>query len=256
MIDLCAAPGGWLQVAQNAMPVPSLIIGVDLVPIKPINNVITFQSDITTAHCRSLIRKELQTWKADVVLHDGAPNVGKSWAHDAFAQIRLTLSAVKLATEFLMKGGCFVTKVFRSKDYNALVWFLGKLFKKVHATKPQASRSESAEIFVVCEKYLAPNQIDERFFDPAYLFDDVTPEQTERKKKAELLKPVSKQKKAKAEGYAEGSLLLYHKLNATEFIKSEKYIELFNDSNEVNQAIIIIKQYQCFCSLISFLDYH
>ncbi|XP_015795809.1 pre-rRNA processing protein FTSJ3 [Tetranychus urticae] len=232
LIDLCSAPGGWLQVAQKFMPVSSVIIGIDLVPIKPIPNCLTFACDITTPQCRSLIKKELKTWKADVILNDGAPNVGKSWTHDAFAQIRLTLSAVQLATEFLMKGGWFITKIFRSRDYNALMWLLGKLFRKVHATKPQASRHESAEIFVVCEKYLAPDKIDPKFFDPGFLFEEIPDQNDEKKKKAELLKPVSKQKKAKAEGYKEGDTL-YHKLNASEFISKTNHIELLSDSNEM-----------------------
>lgn len=114
--------------------------GVDLVSIRPIPRVATFAADITSANCRNLIRSEVKDWKADVVLHDGAPNVGTAWIQDAYSQSELVLMSLKLAVEFLTKGGTFVTKVFRSADYNNLLWVFGQLFGKVEATKPPSSR--------------------------------------------------------------------------------------------------------------------
>lgn len=228
LIDLCAAPGGWLQVAQKYMPVSSVIIGVDLVPIRPIPNVIAIQDDITTGSCRTKLKKELKTWKADIVLNDGAPNVGKSWVHDAYGQNVLTLHAIKLATEFLNRGGWFITKVFRSKDYQALMWVLKKLFKKISATKPQASRHESAEIFVVCQSYIAPDKIDPRFLDPAHLFSDVDTGEVAK------LNPAHPEKqKPKAEGYPENDYTLYHRVPVMDFLKCENHLEVLGQCSEV-----------------------
>uniref|UniRef100_A0A8C6I2J3 pre-rRNA processing protein FTSJ3 n=1 Tax=Mus spicilegus TaxID=10103 RepID=A0A8C6I2J3_MUSSI len=227
LLDLCAAPGGWLQVAAKFMPVSSLIVGVDLVPIKPLPNVVTLQEDITTERCRQALRKELKTWKVDVVLNDGAPNVGASWVQDAYSQAHLTLMALRLACDFLARGGCFITKVFRSRDYQPLLWIFQQLFHRVQATKPQASRHESAEIFVVCQGFLAPDKVDAKFFDPKFAFKEV---EVQAKTVTELVT----KKKPKAEGYAEGDLTLYHRTSVTDFLRAANPVDFLSKASEIS----------------------
>lgn len=147
------------------MPVSSLILGIDLDPIKPIRGVKTLIGDITTQKARQMIKQEAQGSLFDIVLHDGAPNVGGAWSSEAYNQSALVLDSLKLATEFLAPKGAFVTKVFRSKDYNSLLYAFNQLFERVEATKPAASRNTSAEIFVVCLGYKAPAKIDPRLLD-------------------------------------------------------------------------------------------
>lgn len=65
-IDLCAAPGGWCQVAAKYMPRGGIILGVDLLPIRAIPNVKTLVHDITTDECRTALKREMQTWKVGI----------------------------------------------------------------------------------------------------------------------------------------------------------------------------------------------
>ncbi|KAF1833419.1 hypothetical protein BDW02DRAFT_552687 [Decorospora gaudefroyi] len=230
LIDLCAAPGSWCQVASEVMPAHSLIVGVDLAPIKPIPRCITFQSDITTDKCRATLRQHLKHLKCDTVLHDGAPNVGTAWVQDAFTQAELVLQSMKLATEFLAEGGTFVTKIFRSKDYNSLLWVFNQLFTKVEATKPPSSRNVSAEIFVVCRGYKAPKHLDPKFLDARSVFaelSDPTPNN-----EAKVFKP--EQKKRKREGYEEGDWTQFKEAPVSDFIQTTDPIAMLGGLNKLS----------------------
>ncbi|RYN43251.1 AdoMet-dependent rRNA methyltransferase [Alternaria arborescens] len=230
LIDLCAAPGSWCQVASEVMPANSLIVGVDLAPIKPIPRCITFQSDITTDKCRATLRQHLKHLKCDTVLHDGAPNVGTAWVQDAFTQAELVLQSMKLATEFLVEGGTFVTKIFRSKDYNSLLWVFNQLFAKVEATKPPSSRNVSAEIFVVCRGYKAPKHLDPKFLDARSVFaelSDPTPNN-----EAKVFKP--EVKKRKREGYEEGDWTQFKEVPVSDFIQTTDPIAMLGGLNKLS----------------------
>lgn len=244
VVDLCAAPGSWCQVASNLCPMNSLIVGVDIVPMKPLPKCILFQSDITTEDCRSKLRGHLKTWKVDTFLHDGAPNVGLGWVQDAFTQSQLVLKALKLAVEHLIQGGTFVTKVFRSKDYNNLMWVFQQLFEKVEATKPPASRNVSAEIFVVCKGFKAPKKLDNRLLDLTDVFEEIG--KPKDNNEAKIFNPEKRTRKR--EGYEEGNNILYKEMDILEFIKDDEPI---NKLGELNKLVIPIKnsEWRMLCKL-------
>eukprot|EP01039_Chlorochromonas_danica_P010501 gene10501-11632_t len=230
-IDLCAAPGGWCQVAAKFMPPGSIVLGVDLLPIKPLRGVKTIVGDITTASTRKEIVTELHGWKADAVLCDGAPNIGAAYNKDAFVQNELVLAALKTACEHLNQGGTFVTKVYRSVDYNAIVWVVQQLFGDVQTMKPNSSRSQSSEIFLVCLNYIAPKNIDSRLFDPNHVFQEV--QQASKKPDVLHSKHTTSHKKHRS-GYDDTlGITLHPTASVSEFILSKEPVRLLSDVMEI-----------------------
>ncbi|XP_010926065.1 uncharacterized protein [Elaeis guineensis] len=244
ILDLCAAPGGWLQVAVRHAPVGSFVVGIDLFPIRPIRGAHSLVEDITTPRCRAAIKRLMDSNGCsafDVVLHDGSPNVGGAWAQEATSQSSLVIDALRLATNFLAPKGTFVTKVFRSQDYSAIIYCLKKLFEKVEVTKPVASRSTSAEIYVIGSRYKAPAKIDPRLLDVKHLFQGAI----EPPKVVDVLRG-SKQKRNR-EGYEEGNTTLWKVGLASDFIWSEEPLEFLGSVNALsfdNPACLSIKDHE------------
>ncbi len=228
-IDLCAAPGGWCQVAAQLMPKGSLVLGVDILPIRAIRGVKTLVNDITTAECRRNIATELSGWKADVVLCDGAPNIGSSYHKDAFVQNELVLAALKTATDHLVKGGTFCTKVYRSVDYNSLMWVFQQLFEDVQAIKPNSSRSQSSEIFIVCLKYTKPDKIDPKLLDVNHIFKEVA--DPGLAKVDVLHKKYDKLNKRHRTGYDWEGGLLQKEYSISDFISHNEPVRILTDYN-------------------------
>ncbi|GMI76576.1 hypothetical protein HRI_001327000 [Hibiscus trionum] len=224
VLDLCAAPGGWMQVAVKHAPVGSLVLGVDLVPIAPIRGAIALQQDITKSECKSKVKRVMEEHRVmafDVVLHDGSPNVGGAWPQELVCQNALVIDAVKLATQFLAPKGTFVTKVFRSRDYSSVLYCLQQLFEKVAVFKPDASRSASAEIYVLGLRYKAPAKIDPRLLDFKHLFQGSVEPQ---KKVIDVLR-ATKQKRHR-DGYEDGETISKKMSTAADFIWSDSPLEI------------------------------
>lgn len=217
--------------AVKNMPIGSMVIGVDLLPIKAIRGVKTLIGDITTQECRHMIRKETDGNLIDVVLCDGAPNVGGAWSSEAYTQSELVLEAARMASDILAPNGTFVTKVFRSKDYSALIFALKQLFKKVDATKPAASRNASAEIFVVCLGYKAPSKIDPRIFDSKYIFCDFQ-EAPRIEGPDALLRAKDKQRRFR-EGYEDGISTTHKEIDVCDFVQQDNPVELLGKFTKI-----------------------
>ncbi|XP_066362327.1 uncharacterized protein [Miscanthus floridulus] len=262
VLDLCAAPGGWVQVAVNHAPVGAFVVGVDLVPIRPIRGAHSLTEDITTTKCRAAVRRLMDSNGVsafDVVLHDGSPNVGGAWAQEATSQSALVIDALRLATMFLAPKGAFITKVFRSQDYNAIMYCLKQLFEKVEATKPSASRSTSAEIYIICLKYKAPAKIQPELLDIKHLFS-VVPEQTKSRD------VMDGRKKRHRDGYEEGNTTLRKVGLASDFIWSDaqaplEFLGSYNAISFDNPESLPIKNHELttddiknFCEDLLLLD--
>jgi 23S rRNA (uridine2552-2'-O)-methyltransferase len=152
VVDLGAAPGGWLQVVRKLSG--GKIVGVDLEEIEPIPGVITFRADITQGSTVDLI-KEALGGSADVVICDAAPNLSGAWDKDHAVSIDLARSALRAAKKLLKPRGNFVVKVFQGDMFPGFRSEVKREFASVQAHAPAASRKESAETYIVAKKLLS-----------------------------------------------------------------------------------------------------
>jgi 23S rRNA (uridine2552-2'-O)-methyltransferase len=153
VVDLGAAPGGWLQVAKDIAGEKGVIIGVDLLPIEPIEGVFTLKKDIRRPDVVDRILEITGGNKVDAVLSDASPNLSGNWSWDHGRSIDLAETALGVSDKILKEDGNFVVKVFQGDMYGAFFKTVLVRFERGNAYTPRASRKESAEIYLIGRGY-------------------------------------------------------------------------------------------------------
>ncbi|NWF87224.1 RlmE family RNA methyltransferase [Candidatus Bathyarchaeota archaeon] len=150
VVDLGAAPGGWIQAARKVVGSKGFVLGVDLKSIEPFSqsNVRTFIGDLTKLETLEQILSALPG-KADVVISDASPNISGIWEVDHARQIDLAEQSLKIALETLRFSGSFFVKVFEGDLLNNFIAKMKEHFEIVRIIKPKASRVKSSELFIL-----------------------------------------------------------------------------------------------------------
>jgi len=157
VIDLGAAPGGWSQVALAKVGKAGAVVAIDLLPIVPISGVTVLQGDFREPAVRASVKAALGG-RADAVVSDMLPNVSGIPGVDQARAAELTELAVDFCREALKPEGVFVVKVFQGEAFSALLALMKATFRTVATRKPEASRGESRETYLICTG-LRPEQV-------------------------------------------------------------------------------------------------
>jgi 23S rRNA (uridine2552-2'-O)-methyltransferase len=149
VVDLGAAPGGWSQVLAKKAGGSGRIVAVDLLPMDPIPGVTFIQADFDSRKGLQAVQAALGERRVDVVLSDMAPNMTGIAMTDQARGMNLAELARDFALLHLQPEGALLIKIFQGAGYDEYLMSLRRAFRKVVARKPDASRGESAEQYLL-----------------------------------------------------------------------------------------------------------
>jgi len=155
IVDLGAAPGGWIQVSVELVGDSGFVLGVDLDPIIPLSvpNVRTIRGDLTSPSVLKRV-SDIIPRRADVVLSDASPHVSGNWSLDQARQLFLAEKSLEACGVILRSGGSAVLKAFQGSDYAQFLNKIRSAFRSVDVAKPSASRRSSAEVYLICRGFV------------------------------------------------------------------------------------------------------
>lgn len=155
IVDLGSAPGGWSQYCARRLHGKGLIVAIDLLAMKPIENVLFTQADFTQDAGLQALQAALAGREVDLVLSDMAPNLTGVAVVDQMQAMHLAELTLDFCTQHLKPGGHMLVKVFHGEGFDALLAQTRKQFKRVVVRKPDASRDHSREQYLVCQHWRA-----------------------------------------------------------------------------------------------------
>lgn len=154
VVDLGAAPGGWSQVAAQAVGDQGAVIASDILPMDAVAGVDFIQGDFTESEAFEAIMAAINGRSVDLVISDMAPNMSGVAAIDQPGAIYLVELALDMARQVLTPGGHLVTKVFHGEGFDPFLADTRKSFRRVVTRKPTASRARSRETYLVAKSFL------------------------------------------------------------------------------------------------------
>jgi len=153
IVDLGCAPGSWsVELAKRVGP-GGLVIGIDLLPLKPISGVTLIQADFDSPEGQQQLAEALQGRPVDLVVSDMAPEMSGNKLVDQMRMIGLNEMTLHFARQYLCNGGDILMKTFMGEGYDAFRRDLGSSFRKIKNIKPAASRKSSSEFFLLGKSF-------------------------------------------------------------------------------------------------------
>ena len=153
-LDLGASPGGWSQYISRKFDGNVKIIAIDILPIEKIESVDFYQGDFTDEVFYEFLLKKTENIKIDLVMSDMAPNISGIKVSDQAKSIYLAELARDVCKEMLKNDGNFICKLFQGEGFDEYIKETRRFFKKVSVFKPDASRTDSAEIFMIAKGFV------------------------------------------------------------------------------------------------------
>jgi 23S rRNA (uridine2552-2'-O)-methyltransferase len=153
-LDLGAAPGAWSQYARRRVGRAGGVIATDLIKMAAIAGVQFIAGDLREDEVFDAVLALCPVRGVDVVLSDMAPNISGVDAIDHPRSAHLVELALELAGRVLKPDGCALIKVFQGAGFEDLVRTARRQFAKVKLVKPQASRTRSAELYLLAKAFV------------------------------------------------------------------------------------------------------